>query len=79
MREHMLSAAGDASLVRSGISIIIPTFDEEDYIERTLRHSSEGALPISLKLPSPQSKKVSPWQSPLLAENKMCSHSFSPG
>ena len=37
MREHMLSTAGDASLVRSGISIIIPTFDEEDYIERTLR------------------------------------------
>ena len=37
VREHMLSAAGDASLLRSGISIIMPTLNEEKFIGRTLR------------------------------------------
>ncbi len=37
MREYMLSAPGDAALMRSGISIIIPTLNEEKFIGKTLR------------------------------------------
>ncbi len=37
VRKHMLHSTGNATLMRSGISIIIPTLNEEKVIERTLR------------------------------------------